>query len=115
MSSTKQAVEPADQADEADEAQPQSTGTGSLLLGIAGVVTFGCPFLPEALPPLMRYFPLYLTLPLGICAVVWGLPDVWRSRREGVPGPVRARVGVSLGTVAIAVPLVLLFFYARIG
>ncbi|MFJ6754594.1 MULTISPECIES: hypothetical protein [unclassified Streptomyces] len=109
MSFSKQAVEPADQA------EPESTGTGSLLLGIVGVATTGCPFLPEALPPLMRFFPLYLTLPLGICAVVWGLPDVWRSRREGVPGPVRARYGVLLGAVAIAVPLVFLFFYLRIG
>ncbi|MEU7730873.1 hypothetical protein AB0B78_37580 [Streptomyces sp. NPDC040724] len=112
MSSTQQAAEPADQA---DQAEPQSTGTGSLLLGIAGVATIGCPLLPEALPPLMRFFPLYLMLPLGICAIVWGLPDVWRSRRGGVPCPVRARVGVSLGAVAIAVPLLFLLFYVRIG
>ncbi|MDX3533069.1 hypothetical protein PV721_01520 [Streptomyces sp. MB09-01] len=112
MSSTKQALEPADQA---EQAEPQSTGTGSLLLGIAGVATMGCPFLPEALPPLMRYFPLYLTLPVGICAVVWGLPDVWRARREGVPGPVRARVGVLLGAVAIVVPLVFLLLYFQAG
>ncbi|MEU9084415.1 hypothetical protein [Streptomyces sp. NPDC048357] len=108
MSSTEQALTPA------HEAEPQSTGMGSLLLGIAAFGAIGCPFLPEAVPPLIRFVPLYFVLPLGICAIVWGLPDLRRSRRDGVPAPAGARIGVPLGAVAlvmVAVVLVWVIFF----
>ncbi|MFE9933700.1 hypothetical protein [Streptomyces sp. NPDC005533] len=85
---------------------PRSTGRGSLFLGIAAVGAIGCPFLPEAVPPPIRFVPLYLVLPLGVCAIVWGLPDLWRARRDGVAAPVGARVGVPLGAVALVIAAV---------
>lgn len=110
MSSAKQAIEP-----EQQEEPPNGGGTGSLVLGVTAVVAFGCPFLPEALPPLVRYLPLYLVLPLGICAVVWGLPDLWRTWGTDDSSPVRARIGVLLGTLAVLGPLVWFFFYLGAG
>ncbi|MET9638225.1 MULTISPECIES: hypothetical protein [Streptomyces] len=109
MSSLKQDADPAHQED------PRSRGTGSLVLGVLAAAAFGCPFLPEALPPLVRYFPLYLVLPLGICAVVWGLPDLWRAWGTEDSSPVRARTGVLLGALAVLAPLVWLFFYFGAG
>ncbi|MEU3670189.1 hypothetical protein [Streptomyces virginiae] len=109
MSSLKQDADPAHQED------PRSRGTGSLVLGVLAAAAFGCPFLPEALPPLARYFPLYLVLPLGICAVVWGLPDLWRAWGTEDSSPVRARTGVLLGALAVLAPLVWLFFYFGAG
>ncbi|MEU9164502.1 hypothetical protein AB0D29_30050 [Streptomyces sp. NPDC048424] len=112
MSSTQQADA------SAHEAEPRSTGRGSLLLGIAAVGSIGCPFLPEAVPSLIRFVPLYLVLPLGICAIVWGLPDLWRSRRDGVPAPAGARIGVPLGAVAlvmVAAVLVWVTFFFDVG
>ncbi|MER6200130.1 hypothetical protein ABT234_22510 [Streptomyces sp. NPDC001586] len=106
MSSTQQAGAPA------HEAGPRSTGRGSLLLGIAAVGALGCPLLPEAVPPPIRFVPLYLVLPLAICAIVWGLPDLWRSRRDGVPAPAGARIGVPLGAVALVVVAVALAWFA---
>ncbi|MFB7180256.1 hypothetical protein ACFCYI_21465 [Streptomyces sp. NPDC056257] len=110
--SSQQAVTPA------HEAEPRSTGMGSLLLGIAAVGAIGCPFLPEAVPPPIRVVPLYLVLPLGICAIVWGLPDLWRARRDGIQAPAGARIGVPLGAVAlviVAVALVWFAFFLDIG
>ncbi|KOU83550.1 hypothetical protein ADK94_20390 [Streptomyces sp. XY593] len=109
MSSLKQDADPAHEED------PRSRGTGSLALGVLAVVAFGCPFLPEALLPLVRFLPLYLVIPLGICAVVWGGPDLWRARRGERPAPVRARIGVLLGTLAVLGPLVWFFFYLGAG
>ncbi|WP_405420208.1 hypothetical protein [Streptomyces erythrochromogenes] len=112
MSSANQATEPEQQQ---EEPYHGSSGTGSLVLGAIAVGVFGCPFLPEALPPVVRYLPLYLVLPLGICAVVWGLPDLWRAWGTEYSSPVRARIGVLLGTLAILAPLVWLFFYLGAG
>ncbi|WP_330334546.1 hypothetical protein OHS33_35515 [Streptomyces sp. NBC_00536] len=112
MSSTRQAIGSEHPAD------PQDTGTGSLLLGIAALGAIGCPFLPERLPTWIRFVPCYFVLPLGICALVWGLPTVWRTRSRGTSSPVRARMGVSLGTVVIVaavVPLAWYFWFADIG
>ncbi|MET9570831.1 hypothetical protein ABZY34_17145 [Streptomyces virginiae] len=109
MSHLKQDADPAHQED------PRRRGTGSLALGVTAVVAFCCPFLPEALPPLVRFLPLYLVIPLGICAVVWGSPDLWRARRSERPAPVRARLGVLLGTLGILGPLVWFFFYLGAG
>ncbi|THA87123.1 hypothetical protein E6U81_02795 [Streptomyces sp. A0592] len=64
---------------------------------------------------MVRYLPLYLVLPLGICAVVWGLPDLWRAWGTEDSSPIRARTGVLLGTLAILAPLVWFLFYLGAG
>ncbi|WP_329124070.1 hypothetical protein [Streptomyces sp. NBC_01353] len=86
-------------------APAQVTGVGSLLLGFGAVAMGGCPWLPEALPPPVRYFPLYLVVPAGICAIVSGI-NVLRVK-SGVAAPARRRAwaGTALGAVAVVVPV----------
>ncbi|NSC19980.1 hypothetical protein FM076_01640 [Streptomyces albus subsp. chlorinus] len=78
---------------------------------------YGSPLLPAALPPWLRFFPLYLTVPAGVFAVVSGafaLRDARHTRavpdapHEPGTDRRRARTGIALGAVALAVPLVLL-------
>ncbi|MFF4422510.1 hypothetical protein ACFY04_17300 [Streptomyces sp. NPDC001549] len=93
------------------EPEPERRGTASLALGVTGVAMIGCPFLPEGLPPLIRFFPLYLVLPVGIMALVCGLPDLWAVRGDEGAARGRALTGVALGTVAILVPLAVCLYW----
>ena len=81
------------------------TGTTSLVMGMVALAFFGCPWLPHAIPPLLRHFPLYLIVPLGIAAIVYGTEDLRHLRGEEGVDRRRARAGVALGLTAVAVPL----------
>lgn len=83
------------------------TGTASMVLGMAAVALFGCPWLPGSVPSQLRYFPLYLTVPLGICAIVHGIADLHHLRGEAGVDRRRARAGVALGLGAFAGSLAL--------
>ena len=89
---------------EAGERQ-QGTGTASLLLGALGVAMLGCPWLPSAVSPWTRFFPVYLIVPVGICAVVSGVGALRDMRGEVAVDRWRAWVGTGLGAVAIVVPV----------
>lgn len=84
-----------------EEALPQLTGTWSLMLGTAAIAAIGCPLLPESVPNPFRYLPVYFILPLGIWAVVSGGIALRRMRGDEEASRVRARAGITLGTVAI--------------
>ncbi|MFF8791116.1 hypothetical protein [Streptomyces sp. NPDC015125] len=83
------------------------TGTVSLVLGVAAVAMYGSPFL-FFLPSWIRFLPLYLTVPMGICAIVFGACVLYRMRGDEKADRRRARAGFALGTVPLAVPIVLL-------
>ncbi|MEU5241629.1 hypothetical protein ACH4UR_35555 [Streptomyces lydicus] len=85
----------------------RETGTGSLALGVAAVAVYGSPVL-AFLPRWIRFVPVYLGVPLGICAIVLGVGVLWGMRGDEGADRRRARAGVALGTVAIAVPIALL-------
>ncbi|MFD7337483.1 hypothetical protein ACFV98_15940 [Streptomyces violascens] len=86
--------------------RPLSVGSVSLALGVLAVALFGSPWLPTALPPAVRYFPLYLTVPVGICAIVDGINSLLPVRGlDGVPRW-RARTGIALGALAVTIPVV---------
>ncbi|MFE5806736.1 hypothetical protein [Streptomyces sp. NPDC056491] len=95
MSSAQQ-IDPSE-----EEALPQVTGTWSLVLGSVAVASTGCPLLPESVPNLLRFLPLYLVLPLGVWAVVSGGIALRRVRGDESAGRTRARAGITLGTVAV--------------
>lgn len=91
-----------------DKAQVgRGTGTSSLVLGVAAVAVYGSPFL-VFLPPWIRTPPVYLGVPLGICAIVFGVSVLWGMRHDKGADRRRAWAGVALGTVALAVPIALL-------
>lgn len=77
----------------------------SLVLGSAAIALYGSPFL-HFLPPWIRLIPVYLTVPLGICAIVFGSAVLYRMRSDEGANRRRARAGVALGTVAIAIPVI---------
>ncbi|MFB6619335.1 hypothetical protein ACFCV9_34790 [Streptomyces sp. NPDC056367] len=82
------------------------TGTFSLTAGALAMAMGGCPWLPAAVfPEWLRYFPLYLIVPMGICALVSGIGALRDMR--GLPDPARgrARAGIALGAVAVIVPV----------
>lgn len=63
------------------------------------------PLLPVPVPTWARLLPVYLIVPVGIAAIVAGIVALRRMRdREGAD-PFRARAGVTLGAVAIVLPL----------
>ncbi|WP_435221944.1 hypothetical protein [Streptomyces sp. Tue6028] len=84
-----------------EEARPQLTGAWSLVLGTIAVAAIGCPLLPKSVPSQLRYLPVYFILPLGIWAVVSGGIALRRMRGNEGASRIRARAGVTLGTVAI--------------
>ncbi|MEV7174079.1 hypothetical protein AB0O18_30835 [Streptomyces sp. NPDC093224] len=84
---------------------PPRTGAFALSLGVLAVVSGLCPWLPEAFPPAVRFFPLYLTVPLGICALVAGIGALRDARRVPEAGRGRARAAIVLGAVAAVVPV----------
>ncbi|MEU6868058.1 hypothetical protein ABZ924_33310 [Streptomyces sp. NPDC046876] len=82
------------------------TGTFSLSAGALAVAMGGCPSLPTAVFPLwLRYFPLYLIVPMGICALVSGVGALRDNRGRPDPARGRARAGIALGAVAVIVPV----------
>ncbi|MFI0716368.1 hypothetical protein ACH4SK_38380 [Streptomyces inhibens] len=83
------------------------TGTVSLVLGVTAVAMYGSPLL-FFLPPWIRSLPLYLTVPLGICAIVFGVSVLYGMRGDEGADRRPARAGVALGTVALAVPIAVL-------
>ncbi|MGW3176739.1 hypothetical protein [Streptomyces sp. NPDC001153] len=84
-----------------EEAIPQSTGAGSLMLGTIAVALIGCPLLPASVPNQLRFPPLLFVLPLGIWAVVSGGIALRRMRGDEGASRIRARAGITLGTMAI--------------
>ncbi|MGW7247187.1 hypothetical protein [Streptomyces decoyicus] len=82
------------------------TGTASLVLGVVTIVLMGWPWLP--LPSWIRCFPVYFIVPVGICAVVFGISALRSVRGEPGADRCRAWVGTVLGTVAIVVPLMVI-------
>ncbi|MFI5770462.1 hypothetical protein ACIA74_18270 [Streptomyces sp. NPDC051658] len=80
-------------------------GTCSLLLGIGGAAASGCPLLPSVVSSWIRFFPVYLVVPLGICAVVSGVGALRDMRGPAGADRLRARAGVVLGSMAIVVPV----------
>ncbi|QNE79237.1 hypothetical protein F0344_14595 [Streptomyces finlayi] len=66
---------------------------------------FGCPWLPSAVSPWIRSFPVYLIVPVGICAVVSGVDALRDMRGKDRADRHRARAGIILGSVAIVVPV----------
>ncbi|MGW7247189.1 hypothetical protein [Streptomyces decoyicus] len=98
-------MEPIEHVEEARVSHGE-TGTVSLALGVAAVAMYGSPLL-TFLPPLVRYLPVYLTVPLGICAIVFGGCVLYRMRGDERADRRRARAGIVLGTVTLAFPLIL--------
>ncbi|MEJ8653602.1 hypothetical protein WKI65_37560 [Streptomyces sp. MS1.AVA.3] len=96
-----------DESAEGAQVSYRETGAVSLALGVAAVAMYGSPFL-FFLHPWIRTFPLYFTVPLGICAIVFGACVLYRMRGDEGADRRRARAGVALGTVALAVPVALL-------
>ncbi|MEU6311949.1 hypothetical protein [Streptomyces sp. NPDC047014] len=86
-------------------ARAPRTGALALLLGILAVAMGACPWLPESFPPGVRFFPLYLVVPVGICAVVAGFGALRDLRRVPEAGRGRARAAIALGAVAVVVPV----------
>ncbi|WP_405607594.1 hypothetical protein OG292_01410 [Streptomyces sp. NBC_01511] len=80
-------------------------GTCSLVLGVLGLMLFGWPWLPTSVDPSLRYFPVYLVVPVGIAAVVSGIGALRGMReREGADRR-RAWAGTVLGSVAVMAPV----------
>ncbi|ASR00115.1 hypothetical protein CGL27_15140 [Streptomyces sp. 11-1-2] len=71
------------------------------MLGAIAVAAIGCPLLPESVPNQLRYLPVYFILPLGIWAVVSGSIALRRMHGDEGASRIRARAGITLGTVAI--------------
>ncbi|MEU6881421.1 hypothetical protein [Streptomyces sp. NPDC046712] len=65
----------------------------------------GLPWLPEAVPPWLRFFPVYLIVPVGICALVSGIGVLRATRGTGAAARRRAWAGTVLGAVAVVVPV----------
>lgn len=82
----------------------QPPGAWSLTLGILAVAMFGCPWLPNGVSYWIRFFPVYLIVPVGICAIVSGVGALRAMRGDGTADRRRARAGVVLGSVAVVVP-----------
>ncbi|MFB9388952.1 hypothetical protein ACFPM3_21365 [Streptomyces coeruleoprunus] len=82
---------------------PPRTGRFALVTGVGAVVCLACPFLPDVVPPLLRFMPLWGTLPLGLSAVVSGLVTL-RSMRDDPRADRRpARAGLALGAAVSTV------------
>ncbi|ORT61981.1 hypothetical protein BKD26_01860 [Streptomyces sp. CB03238] len=75
---------------------------------------FGCPWLPPATPNWLQYFPIYLIVPVAICAVVSGVGALRDMRGQEAADRRRARAGVALGSAAItgALAFVVWIFWA---
>ncbi|MFJ9823315.1 hypothetical protein ACIRSU_02945 [Streptomyces sp. NPDC101160] len=82
------------------------TGAFSLFAGVLAVTMGGCPWLPAAVFPVwLRYFPLYLIIPLGISALFSGVGALRDMRGRPAPARGRARAGIVLGAIAVIVPV----------
>ncbi|MEN2420546.1 hypothetical protein AABB02_20925 [Streptomyces rimosus] len=95
-------MKPDDQPEEVQGSR--ETGRGALALGVSSVAVYGTPAL-VFLPLWIRFFPVYLGVPLGICAIVFGVSVLWGMRGDKGADRRRARAGVALGTLALAVPI----------
>ncbi|WP_405844902.1 DUF4190 domain-containing protein [Streptomyces platensis] len=94
-----------DEHAEESQVSHQETGTTSLVLGVGAVAMYGSPLLLFFLPPLIRGFPVYLTVSTGICAIVFGAGVLYRMRGDERADRRRAWAGIVLGTVTLAVPI----------
>ena len=82
------------------------TGTASSMLGAAAVAAVVCPWLlPSSASPQIRSILFSCFLPLGICAVVSGTITLREMRGDEGANRRRARAGITLGAVAVVVPM----------
>jgi hypothetical protein len=86
-------------------ASRKATGTASLVLGALAVVMIVCPWLPSFVSPWIRFFPVYLFVPTVIGALISGGVALRRMRGDEGADHRRARAGITLGLVAIALAL----------
>lgn len=94
-------------------ARPQVRGTASLVLGSAALAMVVLPLLVQVPGPLwVRFLPWICIAPSGIGAVVTGLVVLHRVHGRRNVDAFRARMGITLGTVAIVLPAAVLLWLA---
>ncbi len=92
-------------------ARPQARGTASLVLGAAALAMIVLPLMVQIPGPLwVRFFPWICIAPAAVGAVVSGLVVLHRVRGRGDVDAFRARMGITLGTVAVALPVAVLLW-----
>lgn len=86
-------------------ARPEVRGTASLVLGAVALVMIVFPLLLQIPGPLwVRFFPWLCIAPAGIGAVVSGLVVLHQVQGRRDVDAFRARMGITLGTVAVVLP-----------
>ncbi|EPH43728.1 hypothetical protein ABT390_26770 [Streptomyces aurantiacus] len=92
-------------------ARPQVRGTASLVLGVAALAMVVFPLLVQVPGPLwVRFFPWICLAPAGVGAVVSGLVVLHRVQGRRDVDAFRARMGITLGTVAVVLPAAVLLW-----
>ncbi|MFD9903478.1 hypothetical protein [Streptomyces sp. NPDC059063] len=91
--------------------RPQVRGTASLVLGAAALAMVVFPLLVQLPGPLwIRFSPWICIAPAGIGAVVSGLVVLHRVQGRRDVDAFRARMGITLGTVAVVLPVAALLW-----
>ncbi|MEO3826436.1 hypothetical protein [Actinomadura sp. B10D3] len=101
MSSGQQTVGSAGEA----PASRKTRGTASLVLGGLAVLMIASPWLPSSVAPWSRFIPVYLFVPTVISALISGGVALRHMRGDEGADRRRARTGIILGLVAIALAL----------